>query len=308
MKRLLYLFIVALTCKVSAQSFPVKNVNDEYFVTNIYNPDVLKKELHEFVRDKNGLYWFQFFTEIYSFDGANWKSYKLKAPNGSNNPFRINDLEATNDGNIWLGTEYGLFVYDRASDCFISIKEKFPGIKNSRQAVGCTFQGPPGTFIYRGVGVDGFFLVDLKTKQVQRVIIDSINKAHVSTDGQQITSDKSGNIWGTTTDNRGIWHYNLITQKIRCSWKGELPQFTHKRFQRFVNLTYSEKENALWIAHVDNRYLEKMNLATGKSIFYSFFDQLRVQADTNVNNRHRVFMVKIDRDNNEWINVAGRIC
>ena len=86
-----------------------------------------------------------------------------------------------------------------------------------------------------------------------------------------------------------------------------MPQFAHKRFQRFVNLTYSEKENALWIAHVNNRYLEKMNLATGKSIFYSFFDQLRVQADTNVNNRHRVFMVKIDRDNNEWINVGGRI-
>src|SRR5688500_1730307 len=119
MKRLFYLFIVALTCNVSAQSFAIKNVNDEYFVTNIYNPDVLKKELHESARDKNGLYWFQFFTGIYSFDGANWKSYKLKAPNGSGNPFRINDLEATSDGNIWLGTEYGLFVYDRSSDCFI---------------------------------------------------------------------------------------------------------------------------------------------------------------------------------------------
>ncbi len=307
MKRLLYLYALGLSLTASAQSFPVKNVNDEYFVTNIYNPDVLKKDLHEFVRDKNGLYWFQFFTEIYSFDGANWKSYKLKNPNGSNNPFRINDLEATNDGNVWLGTEYGFFVYDRASDCFISIKEKFHGIKNSRQAVSCTFQGPAGTFIYRGFGVDGFFLVDLKTKQAQRVIIDSINKAQISSDGQQITSDKSGNIWGTTMDNRGIWHYNLVTQKIRCSWKGELPQFDHKRFQSFVNLTYSEKENALWIAHVDNRYLEKMNLATGKSIFYSFFDQLRVQADTNVNNRHKVIMVKIDRDNNEWIHVAGRI-
>ena len=159
MKGLLYLFIVAIACKVSAQSFPVRNVNDEYFVTNIYNPDILKKELSEFVRDKNGLYWFQFFTEVYSFDGANWKSYKLRAPNGSNNPFRINDLEATDDGNIWLGTEYGFFVYDRASDRFISIKEKFQGIKNSRQAVSCTFQGPPGTFIYRGFGVDGFFLL-----------------------------------------------------------------------------------------------------------------------------------------------------
>ena len=91
--------------------------------------------------------------------------------------------------------------------------KNFRGIKNFRQAVGCTFQGPTGTFIYRGVGLEGFFLLDLKTKQVQHVIIDSIHKAHVSPDGQQITSDKSGNIWGTTTDNRGIWHYDMNTQK-----------------------------------------------------------------------------------------------
>jgi hypothetical protein len=71
MKRLLYLYALGLSLTASAQSFPVKNVNDEYFVTNIYNPDVLKTELHESARDKNGLYWFQFFNEIYSFDGVN---------------------------------------------------------------------------------------------------------------------------------------------------------------------------------------------------------------------------------------------
>jgi|GEM_PF-2684952 len=307
MKRLLYFFVVVYSCELSAQSFPVKNVNDEYFVSNIYNPDVLKQELHEWVRDKNGLYWFQFFTEIYSFDGANWKSYKLKSPNSSDNPFRINDLETTDDGNIWLGTEYGFYVYDRASDQFVSIKEKFPAIKNFRHGVSCTFRGPTGTFIYLGVGTDGFYLVDINTKKIRHIVIDSMNKVFISSDGEQIISDKSGNIWGTTKDYRGIWHYNVNTQKVRCSWKGELPHFIHKRFQHFINMTYSEKENVLWIAHVDNRYLEKMNLATGKSIFYSFFDQLSVRADTNVIGRHRVFMVKIDRDNNKWINVSGRI-
>ncbi len=306
MKRLLYLLIVAFTIKASAQSFPVRNVNDEYFVTSIYNPEILKKDLHEFVRDKNGLYWFQFFTDIYSFDGANWRSYKLKTPNGSDSPFRINELEVTEDGNIWLGTENGFFVFDQSSDCFISIREKFPGIKNFPPAANCTFQGPPGTFIFLSFGRDGFFIFDVNTKQVQHVIIDNVNKAYISTDGQQVTSDRKGNVWGTTKDNRGVWHYNLYSGKMFCSWKGELPQFSDKRFRNFINLTYAEKDNTLWIAHVTDRYLEKMNLNTGKTVFCSFSGELDVRIDTSKQERHTVVMVKIDRENNEWINVAGR--
>jgi two-component sensor histidine kinase len=306
MKRLLYLTVVAFTLKVSAQPFPVKNVNDEYFVTSLYNSDILKKELHEFVRDKNGLYWFQFFTDIYSFDGVNWKSYQLKTINGSNNPFRINEMEVTEDGNVWLGTENGFFVFDPSLDCFVPVKQKFPGIKNLPYATNCTFQGPPGTFIFLSFAMDGFFVFDVNSKKVQRIIIDSVNRAFISTEGQQVTVDKKGNIWGTTKDKRGVWHYDLNTGKMRCSWRGELSQFSDNRYRNFINLTYAEKDNSLWIAHATNRYLEKMNLTTGKSDFYSFSGDLKVQPDTNNSNRHNVIIVKIDRDKNEWINVAGR--
>ena len=40
-------------------------------------------------------------------------------------------MKATGDGNIWLGTEYGMYVYDPQTEHFISVKEKFPEIKKS---------------------------------------------------------------------------------------------------------------------------------------------------------------------------------
>ncbi len=304
MKRLLYLVTVAFTLKVSAQSYAVKNVNDDYFASSIFNSSISQVPPSEFARDKNGLYWLQYANGVFSFDGANWKSHRLKSLNGSSNPFLINHILTTDDGNVWLATENGFFVFDRPSDCFMSIKEKFPGIKDLPTSPNRFFTGAAGIIIYLNFASDGFYLLDLNSKTVKHVIVDSSNKASILTAVGQITTDKAGNIWGFTRDKRGVWLYNQFTGKMLCSWKGELAQFADKRFKSFINFTYSEKENALWISHVANRYLEKMNLTTGKSTFYSFFDTLRVQADTNVKNRHRVFMVRIDRDNNEWLNVG----
>lgn len=304
MKGLLYLFLPAIFFKTSAQSFPVKNVNDEYFVTSFYNSDISKYELHDFRKDKNGLYWFQFFTEIFSFDGVNWKSYELKTP--VTNPFRINDIEITEDGAVWLATEYGIFVYDPQTETFISVKQKFPGIKSLPAAITCLFPGPPGSMIFIGFETEGFFLFDWRSGKIQQVIIDREKKAYVSTNWNQIVADKQGNIWGTTRDNRGIWHYDRHTGKMSRSWKGELPQFADKRFQRFLNLTYSEHEKIFWITNRPGRYLEKINLKTGKSNFYSFSGNLSVQPDSNAVNRHLLAPVKIDMNNNLWVKVADK--
>ena len=304
MKRLLYISVVVFSVRLSAQSFPVKNVNDEFFVTSFYNSDLSKNELHAFKKDKSGLYWFQYLTEIYSFDGVNWKSYELKS--AASNPFRINDIETTEDGGIWLATEYGLFVFDRRSENFISTKQKFPGIKNVPAAVTCLFQGPPGFLIFIGFEMEGFFLFDWRSGKIQQVIIDNQQKAYVNTRWNQIVTDGDGNLWGTTRDNRGIWQYDLHTSRMRCSWKGELPQFADKRFQRFLNLTYSESENSFWITNGPGRYVEKINLRTGNSNFYSFHEELKVRPDSNAVNRHLLAPVKIDKDNNFWVKASDR--
>ena len=175
MKRLLYFIVIVFTCHLSAQTYTVKKVNDDYFVTSFYNTDISKNELHAFREDKKGVYWFQYLTEVYSFDGVNWKSYELKS--ASNNPFRINDIETTEDGGIWLATEFGIFTYEPSSETFISIKQKFPGIKNIPAAVTCFFEGPPGYLIFIGFEMEGFYLLDWRSGKTQQVIIDRKKKS-----------------------------------------------------------------------------------------------------------------------------------
>ena len=302
MRRFLLLYNIALTLAASSQSFQIRNVNDEYFSSSFYKADISKNDFHESVRDSKGLYWFQYLTEIRSFDGVNWKSYQLKSI--AKNPFRINDIAATDDGNIWLATEVGIYVFDKEAQNFIAAREKFPGMKNAPQFVSCFLEGPTGKLIFIVFQREGFFFLDLKSMQVQHISIDS--SSVISTNSDNVVVDRSGTIWGTTEDFKGIWNYNQSTGVIRCSWKGQIPEFVHRRFNNFINLTFSKKENILWIAHVTNRYLEKMNLKTGKSIFYSFSGNLQVQPDSNAQQRYMPFMVKTDRDNNEWVQVAGK--
>jgi two-component sensor histidine kinase len=302
MKELLYFIVSILTFRTAAQSFPLKNVNDQYFSSSFYKSDISKNELHESVRDKAGLYWFQYLTEVRSFDGVNWKSYDLSSI--SKNPFRINDIAATDDGNTWLATEYGIYVFDATTQKFVSAKERFPGMHNAPTAVTCLLDGPPGKLVFLAFQLEGFYIIDLKSKGFQHISIDGSSR--ISTRGSQVVIDKAGTIWGTTEDFKGIWNYDPVTKLMRCSWKGQLPAFEHKRFKNFVNLTFSQKKNVLWIAHVNKRYLEKMDLQTLKSDFYSFSGKLEVRPDTNTVDRYMPFMVKTDRDNNEWINVSGK--
>ena len=305
MKRLLYLVVVVFTSQTFAQSFPVKNVNDQYFVSSIFQADISRNSFHDFLRDKNGLYWFQNMTEVYSFDGINWKSYKLKSISRSKSPFRISAMKATGDGNIWLGTEYGMYVYDPQTEYFISVKEKFPEIRNLPQAITCFEPAPSNILVFLSALDQGFYLLDLTTKKVVHVIIDSTKKVRIPTDGWPVTVDQSGNLWGTTLDYIGVWNYNISSGKVRCSWKGELPQFADKRFNSLASYTYSKTENALWISHSTDRYVERMDMNTGKSLFFSFNENLKVTPDSNAVNRYNVWPVKIDKENNAWVR-AGK--
>lgn len=295
----------AFNCIASAQSFTVRNANQDYVVSSIYENDISKKNLHEIEQDKNGLYWFQSFTELYSFDGINWKSYKFRPVNGKSTHSRINDIDILDDGSIILATENGIYIFDPGSEIFVPLKEKFPTIEGMPLAASCFYQGLAGHLLFTSAIKEGFFLLEWKTKKIQHIIIDSVNRVLIRY-GEiiPITSDGSGNVWGLTLDKIGVWNYNHNTGEVRCSWKGELPEFADKRFQNLIGITYSRNENALLMSH--GTYLEKMYLQTGKSFFYSFSDDLKVQADSNAANKYPVFYIKSDMDNNEWVSVGKK--
>ncbi len=307
MKRLVYLLIGAFSLTASAQSYSVKNSNQDYFVSSLSNYDVSKKGQIKIARDNSGMYWFHSLIEIFSFDGVNWKSYKLKTVNGTRTPFRINDIEISEDGNIWLATETGIYGFDKGSEIFKPINELLPGIKGIPLAVSCFHRSINNKLFFISALGEGFYLLQWETKKLKQIIIDSVNRVlPPGGDVVGITVDKSGNVWGLTTEKRGIWNYDFKTGMIRCSWKGELPQFTDHRFQDVIGVTYSANEDALWLSYGNKGWLEKKYLQTGKSIFYSFSGNLTVNADTSVKDKLQVLYVKTDRYNDQWLKVGKK--
>jgi len=311
MKKLVCLLVFAVAYNASAQSYIVKNANLDYVVTNLNSNlnsfNISKKDPKKIIRDKQGLTWFQCLSELFSFDGVNWKSYSLKSANGKTVLIRINEIEVTDDGGIWLATEDGIYTYDPQSESFISVRKKIPGLKDAPLAVANIRQYLPGTLVLTSIQQEGFYLFEWQAKKIKQITIDPANGVIIPADDNfAIATDKKGNLWGITFDKRGIWNYNHFTGKVACSWKGELPLFAGKRFQSAASIIYSETEQALWISYGVNGYLEKINLLTGKSVFYSFSGNLMVHPDTTTKNRLPVYQVKIDSDNNAWVRAGEK--
>ena len=305
LKRLPY-FLFLFYGYATAQTYPVRNVTDEYVTTSLPGKENVLKDLHRIKRDKNGLYWFEYLTQVLSFDGVNWRTHRFQTPGGKDVIVRTNDLEVMEDGSIWLATEGGLCIYDKAIEKFVHVKQKIPNIGNLPPGSNCIFGGG-NSFAFISIIREGFFLVDLQSKKSKQVILDSAEKIFVPTTISPITTDRNGNYWGITTTNKGIWFYNSNTDQVKCSWKGEWYPAGAKRFQSGVTgLTYSRKENVLWICFGEKGILEKLHLSTGKSSFYSFISGMKVRNDTIASNRLNLAPVKIDREENAWLAVDGK--
>jgi sugar lactone lactonase YvrE len=197
MKRLATIPVVlAISFTSSPQSFPAKNVNNDYVVTNLVGYDVFKDKIEEVLRDNSGLYWFQSITDLSSFDGINWRSYKIKTPDGRIVSTRFNDIEVTSDGTIWLATGSGIFVFDRASENFIPLKQKFPGDYEVPVSAACIYKGLDN-IIFMSLVNDGFYFFDWQKKSLKHVSIDTISKSRIPSGYRfTITADRSGNFWG----------------------------------------------------------------------------------------------------------------
>ena len=298
------MYALAVQITASAQSFPLKNTSVNYVVSSLRGKDLSDKSLIKILRDNKGLYWFRCKSELFSFDGINWKNYQFQSIIGKSTPIKLNDIKLMEDGNVWVSSSEGIYVFDSGTDTFLPIRLKYPEIKGLPLTMVYLCSGLPGTYVFSSIQDEGFYLFEWREKKVKHIIIDSTNKIYMPANVNPLATDKAGNLWGITSEKKGIWKYNFYTGKIQCSWKGELLQFKDKRFKNVRSIFYSEKENALWFSYTD--YMEKMYLQTGRSVFYSFFDDLRVQFDTSVRNRYNVSTVTSDRENNVWIEVGNK--
>jgi two-component sensor histidine kinase len=308
MRRLLYFFVVVFAWKLSAQTFPVRKANDDYVVTTLKESEKYKNNIKELIRDKNGLYWFHNFTEVSSFDGVNWKKYSFTNAAGRDVPVRINEIEVTDDGIIWLATAEGLYGLNPLSEKFVPIKQLIPQLGDMPAITNCIYKGIGNFLLYSGI-IEGFYIFNWINKELKHVVIDSINETFLPTSGADlfVTIDRSGNYWGLPKDSKGLWFYDVATGEVKRSWKGEIFPKADELLQKkqITSIKYSPKDDALLLVYPDG-ILEKKYLSTGKTIFYTFSDNLTIRADTNTKNRYPIQRTTIDPEGNEWVLVAEK--
>ncbi|HET6769907.1 MAG TPA: histidine kinase, partial [Chitinophagaceae bacterium] len=309
MKRLLYFLVVVFSCELPAQRFPVKKANNEYVVTTLKESEKYRNNIKELIRDKKGLYWFHNLTEVSSFDGVNWKKYPFVNAEGRNIPVRINEIEVTDDGMIWLASAEGLYGFDPVSEKFLPINQLIPRMSEMPAITNCIYKGV-NNFLLVSFVKEGFYIINWKDKSQKHVVIDSSMSIYLPTRGinQFVTTDRSGNYWGITRENKGIWFCDPTTGEVKCSWKGEIFPMDADRLIGKLNssIVYSPKEDALLLTYSADHILEKKFLSTGKSIFYSFSGDLDIRADTNSKNRLSIQRTNIDPAGDEWVLVANK--
>jgi signal transduction histidine kinase len=310
MKRLFCLAWVTfhITAVSSGQEYMVRNGSENFAVSSIYTQQFADKPLVKIVRDQQGIYWFQCLTELISFDGINWKSYKIEPANKQASPIRINDVEVPDDGLIWVATSEGIYFFDPAKEGFIPLKQRFPGITGLPPAVSFFYQCKPGELVFMSAQQEGFFIFDLRKKQLKHIVIDGVR--HTMVPGGEVvplTGDRSGNLWGISADQRKVWFFDRSRETVHCSWRNELPLFAGRRFVNIENLVYTETTHSFWISYGKRAFIENLDLHTGESRFFSFSGRLNMRYDTSATGRYHTGFVKLDKNNKPWVRINDRL-
>lgn len=117
-------------------------------------------------QDFEGVLWVGSKIAINRFDGEMTKVYHL----GQNNT--INQFFEDANKNIWVATEYGLYLYDNKSDSFVKMKSNIQKVNTLfNSSVFCILQAEKNELLISG---QGKFLVKLKVDPKGQIINNSI--------------------------------------------------------------------------------------------------------------------------------------
>ena len=84
--------------------------------------------INSIVQNKDGLVWFIIDNDLYRFDGYTHKNYhKVFSSDTSRNlgqTPQFNSISTDDKGNIYAGTNSGLYIYEKRADTFCKVNEQ----------------------------------------------------------------------------------------------------------------------------------------------------------------------------------------
>lgn len=213
----------------------------------------------------------------------------------TSNPLETNVIRALAEdghGNIWVGTESGLFIYNPDSKTFKHYTQSFDGKANSLsdKAIYSIYRGQ-NNIMWLGTYFGGVNYVLPRENGFRMIRADGGKKGLSGKAVSNITEDKDGNLWIGTEDG-GVTIWDMKTNSFQ--YLQNKPQSNSLNVDN-VHVLYRDPKDNMWIGTFlggSNRYNWKTH----------HFDVVPAQVPSGpslLNNM--VYAIEGDQENNIWI-------
>ena len=205
--RMIFIIILTAPFFTSANILtPSKNVK------NFSNSELsLLKVVQDINQDQQGYMWFATTSGLFRFDGYSLREYSPQAVDNTSIPhFHVNQLLVRDDGEIWVGTSFGLAIYQKKSDDFkrIQLNKERPELS---PVIVKLFEDSHHN-IWVGTRKHGVFKVSPNRKEITQYINTEFNKTLTDNFIKDIFEDENGYIWFASVN--GLNRYDVISGQI----------------------------------------------------------------------------------------------
>ncbi len=236
------------------------------------------------LKDKYGFMWFGTDDGLNKFDGQNFVVYRHSETDSSTlGRGVVMAMQEDKDGNLWVGSNITLSLYNRSSNNFINYDFSKIGWIRSLEAdhLGNIWVGTYG----------GLYCFNPKTKKIIGYKANSLKKDRLNSNViLSVYEDKKKQIWVGT--NAGLHLFNPKTRNFTRFMHDE--QNPRSISNDIVRTFVEDKAGNLWIGTGED--LNKMDAQTG-----DFFHYKVNSSDSQVLSNNGIYKIAIDKDEKIWV-------
>lgn len=186
--------VIIIACLICSITCRTQTLGGHYYFESLSIRDGLSQNtIHTILQDSKGFMWFGTKDGLNRYDGLFFKKFKYDREDGRSigDNYIISLYEDVN-GNIWIGTDVGLYVYYPETEIFEPFKQL--SIENTRiDHTVSMVKGDNYGHIWIAVERQGLFCYDLQTQQLRNYTLKEF--PFIKSNVNSLTHDKSGAIW-----------------------------------------------------------------------------------------------------------------
>lgn len=186
--------LLTLICLVAALAFRAQTIGGQYYLNSLNIRDGLSQNtVYDILQDRTGFLWFGTKDGLNRYDGTSFRIFKYdrtdKYSIGNNYILALyEDIE----GNIWVGTDVGLYIYYPEKDIFEPFKQ--PSTANTTiDYAAAMITGDKNGDIWITAERQGLFHYNLHTKELKHYSLKEF--PFLTSNVHCVAFDNSGTTW-----------------------------------------------------------------------------------------------------------------